>query len=208
MKLRTGTLLIVATAVTALSLIAVSTGESSTTELEPPNATGAAIVPPDEPLGHRMSDYRGPTPVSLEGATVVSNEEAMVLWTSGRAVFIDVMPRPPRPAGLPADVLWRPKKRLNIPGSVWLANVGFGILRPEVETYFRANLERIAERRRDKAMLFYCLAECWMSWNAAKRAIEFSYENVYWYPQGSNGWLEIGGKLEDASPVPMVEGSG
>ncbi len=37
-------------------------------------------------------------------------------------------------------------------------------------------------------VLFFCLAECWMSWNAAKRALEYGYSNVFWYPEGTDGW--------------------
>jgi rhodanese-related sulfurtransferase len=27
-----------------------------------------------------------------------------------------------------------------------------------------------------------------MSWNAAKRAMEYGYSNVTWYPEGTDGW--------------------
>ena len=42
-----------------------------------------------------------------------------------------------------------------------------------------------------------------MSWNAAKRAIvELGYQDVFWYPDGSDGWEALGFDLErvDAEP--------
>ncbi len=36
-----------------------------------------------------------------------------------------------------------------------------------------------------------------MSWNAAKRALEYGFSNVSWYPGGSDGWAKAGLPLED-----------
>lgn len=158
---------------------------------------------PEEPLDYRRDNYQSPTPTTLDGATVISDKVAHDLWISQEALFIDVMPRAPRPQGLPADVIWRPKKRKNIPGSAWLVNVGYGALRPEIENYFRENLERLTKRDYTKPMVFYCLANCWMSWNAARRALDYGYASVYWYPDGTDGWRQNGGNLQAAKPVPI-----
>ena len=37
-------------------------------------------------------------------------------------------------------------------------------------------------------IVIYCLRDCWMSWNAAKRAMTMGYRNVVWYPDGTDGW--------------------
>ena len=78
-------------------------------------AAGAANPPP-EPSGYRMEDYRAPPPATLRGATVLSTEQAHALWEKHDAVFIDVLPQPPRPVGLPASTIWRPKPRQRHPG--------------------------------------------------------------------------------------------
>ena len=161
------------------------------------------IAAPAEPEGYRMGAYRAPTPATLAGATGVSSVEARRLWEGKAAIFIDVLPRPPKPENLPESVIWRVAPRNSIPGGVWLPNVGFGALVPELETYFRSNLARLTEDAKDKGFLFYCLADCWMSWNAAKRALEFGYAAVYWYPEGTDGWAAAGGALELNEPVPM-----
>jgi hypothetical protein len=60
-----------------------------------------AAAPP-EPTGYRMDDYRSPTPATLQGAMVLSTDEARVHWENHDAVFVDVLPQAPRPIGLPA----------------------------------------------------------------------------------------------------------
>ena len=39
-----------------------------------------------------------------------------------------------------------------------------------------------------------------MSWNAAKRAIEWGYASVLWYPLGADGWEADGRALTEATP--------
>lgn len=166
-------------------------------------ATVILVEAPTEPEGYRMGSYRAPTPATLEGAKVISTEQAQRLHEFGSVIFVDVLPRPPKPKNLPEGTLWRDRPRRNIPGSVWLANVGFGALNPESEAYYRDNLERLTEGDNSAPMVIYCQANCWMSWNAAKRALAYGYSRVYWYPDGTDGWQAAGGDLEDSTPVPM-----
>ena len=157
-----------------------------------------------EPDGYRLDDYRAPVPASLAGARVVDSAEAHALWQAGEAVFIDVMPRPPRPANLPAGTVWRDQPRDNIPGSAWLANVGYGRLHPTLSAWFADALDRLAGGDRARPLLFYCLADCWMSWNAAKRALEHGYRTVIWYPDGTDGWSFAGYPLARSEPEPLA----
>lgn len=165
-------------------------------------AAGAALaqgVP--EPPGYRLEQYRAPTPETLRGAKVIGTEDARALWQAGNAVFIDAMPRPPRP-DLPEGTVWREKPRDNIPGSVWLPDIGYGALSPEMEAYFRDNLAAATRSDPGRTIVFYCQADCWMSWNAARRAVEWGYDSVVWYPEGTDGWSAAGLPLEAAVPVP------
>ena len=61
---------------------------------------------------------------------------------------------------------------------------GISELAMETENYFRLGLERITQSDGAKLLVFYCLRDCWMSWNAAKRALALGYKNVAWYPDG------------------------
>lgn len=157
------------------------------------------LVP--EPDGFRMETYRAPVPKSLKDAKVLSDKEAMTLWRSKSASFIDVLPRAPKPANLPKGTIWREKKRLNIPGSTWLVNVGYGVISAATESYFKSNLEQLTAGKKNAPVVFYCLASCWMSWNAAKRAVSWGYSSVHWYPDGTDGWVKVDGKLEVSEPV-------
>jgi rhodanese-related sulfurtransferase len=41
-----------------------------------------------------------------------------------------------------------------------------------------------------------------MSWNAAKRALSIGYNNVAWYPDGTDGWQAAKLPLREAKPAP------
>jgi PQQ-dependent catabolism-associated CXXCW motif protein len=162
-------------------------------------AAGQGTVP--EPDGYRMEDYRAPVPATLKGARVISTDEAAIIWKAGNAAFVDVMPQPPRPAGLPAETIWRDKPRLNIPGSIWLPDTGYGALADITEDYLRSGLAQASGGDQTKLLVFYCQKDCWMSWNAAKRALSMGYRRVAWFPDGSDGWQDAGLPLAQAQPM-------
>ena len=166
--------------------------------LAAPSLAAAGTVA--EPTGYRMEEYRAPVPETLKGAVTVSTDEAAALWEQKGAVFFDVMPRLPKPDKLPAGTIWRDKTRNNIPGSVWLPNVGYGAITREMSEYFRAGLETHTGGDRTRKILFYCMTDCWMSWNAAKRAVEDGYRVVIWYPLGADGWENSRRPLTVAAP--------
>jgi PQQ-dependent catabolism-associated CXXCW motif protein len=154
----------------------------------------------EEPAGYRFEPYRAPTPRGLTGAATLDTSAAERMWRERSALFIDVMPRDARPANLPARTVWRDRRRDNIPGSVWLANAGYGALSAEMEAYFRRSLEELTAGDHTRALVFYCEMHCWMSWNAAKRAIALGYARVHWYPDGTEGWTAAGLPLMEAEP--------
>lgn len=159
-------------------------------------------VAPPEPGGYRTGNYRGPVPATLAGATILTTDALRRLMEGGNPLPVDVLPAPRRPATFGPDTLWLPPARRNIPGGIWLPNTGFGLLPVEEEDYLRENLIRATGGDKGRALVFYCLADCWMSWNAAKRALEWGYGNVYWYPEGTDGWAAAGLPLEDSQPEP------
>lgn len=157
--------------------------------------------PVPEPDGYRMENYRAPVPAAITGGRTVTTEEAERLWRSGEAVFVDMLPRPERPSNLPAGTVWRDKARDDIPGSIWLPNTGHGALSAEMESYFALSLERATKGDRSMPLVFYCLADCWMSWNGARRAIALGYRTVHWYPDGTDGWTAAGLPLDPREPL-------
>lgn len=158
---------------------------------------------PPEPTGYRMQDYRSPVPATLKGANVLSAKQAEAIWKKKSAIFIDVYPHAPKPPNLPENTIWREPTHYSIENAVWLPNVGYGKLAPQTERYFKENLERLTAGNKNEAIVFFCLRNCWMSWNAAKRAIEYGYESVYWFPDGTDAWQEIGQLVLEVKPVPQ-----
>jgi PQQ-dependent catabolism-associated CXXCW motif protein len=79
-----------------------------------------------------------------------------------------------------------------IPGSVWVPGAGMGEIAPEVDSAFREQLARATAGDLDRRIVIYCHERCWLSWNAAKRAIRYGYRNVFWYPAGIEGWRAAG----------------
>lgn len=156
-----------------------------------------------EPEGFREEPYRGPVPAGLAGATTVGTEEARRLWEEGGAAFIDVLPRDVRPADLPAGTIWRDRPHDTIAGATWLPNVGYATLPPEDAAYFEGGLAAVTDGDRARPVLFFCREECWMSWNAAKRALALGYPNVYWYPGGADGWARAGHAVARADPLEV-----
>jgi PQQ-dependent catabolism-associated CXXCW motif protein len=188
------------TSVFAAGVLVVSLLGSATYAAE----TDAGIDVP-EPPGYRTEPYRAPVPQTLHGAQVVTTDDAAAIWRRGTAAFIDVLPQPRRPPNLPAGTVWRDTPRLDIPGSLWLPDTGYGDLAPVTETYFAAGLTRASGGDRGKPLVFYCQKNCWMSWNAAKRALALGYTNVTWFPDGTDGWQAAGLPLADAKPEPRPE---
>jgi PQQ-dependent catabolism-associated CXXCW motif protein len=157
---------------------------------------------PPEPEGYRTDNYRSPVPATLAGARVLATEETEAIWRAGKAVFIDVLPQPPKPPNLPSGTIWRDKPRLNIPGSVWLPDTGYGALAAATEDYLREGLVRASGGDKAKPLVIYCQADCWMSWNAAKRTLSYGYTNVAWYPDGTDGWQRASLPVEESQPQP------
>jgi PQQ-dependent catabolism-associated CXXCW motif protein len=162
----------------------------------------AAAHPPSEPDGYRTDHYRSPVPLTLKGARVLSDDEAMKIWAAKSAIFIDVYPHPPKPPNLPRGTLWRETTHQSIENAVWLPNVGYGVLSHASDAYFRRNLESLTHGDKAKQLVFFCLRNCWMSWNAAKRALSYGYTNVDWYSDGTDGWQEAGGLVDNVRPLP------
>jgi len=154
----------------------------------------------EEPEGYKLDHYRSPVPDTLDGVTIVDDDAAFALWKTGAVVFVDVLPKPPKPK-LPKGTIFREKPRYSIPDSVWLPNVGYGRLAEVTDAYFRENLEKVLEDS-ESPVLFFCLRDCWMSWNAAKRAVtEYGYKRVFWYPDGTDGWEFFEYPIEKTIPV-------
>ena len=143
----------------------------------------------EQPAGYRMERYDAEVPAALDGATTVDAIAVKSLLENDGAVVVDVIPEQRRPAALPPGQIWNPVEHRGIAGAIWLPDVGYGALSEATEAYFERHLRAATGGDPGHPVIFYCRADCWMSWNAAKRALSYGYRNVYWFADGLDGWL-------------------
>ncbi|HET6469629.1 MAG TPA: quinoprotein dehydrogenase-associated putative ABC transporter substrate-binding protein [Geminicoccaceae bacterium] len=180
-------------------------GELIRAEADPDAGQNLATLVP-EPEDYRTAEYRAPVPKTLAGATVVDTAALRRLIAAERPVLVDVLPLQRKPPGRDPKALWIEPARDGIPGTVWLPNAGYGELTPEFAAWFASHLERLTGGDRDRPLVFYCDADCWMSWNAARRAArELGYRRVHWYPEGVDGWRAAGLALVREAPEPQPD---
>lgn len=153
---------------------------------QPIIAFANAAVP--QPDGYRMEDYDAPVPVGLDGATRVTAADVKALQVEKNALVVDVIPEHRKPDFLPKNQIWIPVPHKGLPGALWLPDVGFGALSEVTEHYFRSHLAKATKGDLDHPVVFYCRIDCWMSWNAGKRALGYGYTQVYWFADGIEDW--------------------
>lgn len=178
----------------ALILFVISVVSTAATEM-PANDAPATIdvsPPPDEPLDYWTGPINGPVPETITGGTVIRTKELSALLENGNAVLVEVSNEPRRPENLAAGAPWLPTPHPVIPGSVWIPGPGMGAIPAELDTFFRNQLASVTGNDFDRPLVIYCHERCWLSWNAAKRAIRYGYRQVYWYPDGIEGWRVAG----------------
>ena len=158
----------------------------------------------DSVTGYRIGGYRGKTPASAPGAATVDTAAVQKLQAAG-AALIDVWGVPgvePDPLG-GAWVFDKPHE--TIPGARWVPNVGTGTLNITMQGYFKEQLTKAAGPPPGKPLVFFCQRDCWMSWNASKRAAAWGYTAVNWYPDGTDGWKDSGAAFELATNPDVVD---
>ncbi|TPG74181.1 PQQ-dependent catabolism-associated CXXCW motif protein [Pseudomonas arsenicoxydans] len=149
--------------------------------------------------GYRINLYRSPTPDSLQGATIVDTPALQTLLSqTPPPLLIDVYRRQWLQGQFIED-----QPHENLPGSHWLANTGDGDLTPDWQGYFARNLKALTAGDPARPLVFYCRADCWLSWNAVKRASAMGYKTLYWYRDGLDAWQSAGLAVTPARPEPF-----
>jgi PQQ-dependent catabolism-associated CXXCW motif protein len=121
----------------------------------------------------------GPTPASIPGAQVITTKGLVALVQGRQAPFVLF------------DVLGQPEALPNAFAAAWLAQPGS--FNDAVQAQATQLFAQAASGRRDVALVFYCASrECWMSYNAALRAVHAGHTNVLWYRGGLEAWKAAG----------------
>lgn len=146
-----------------------------------------------EPPGYWTGPINAPVPKTLTGGKVIhSAHQLRTLLRQGGAVIVDVSNAPRRPENLAPAAPWLPLPHRAIPDSLWIPGVGLGEIPVAVDDFYRQRLAAATNEHLARPLIIYCHKTCWLSWNAAKRAISYGYRNVYWYPYGIEGWKAAG----------------
>lgn len=165
-----------------------------------------AVQAVELPTGYRMERYRALTPDHVPNAETLDTAALQTLLRTKQPLLIDVMAVVFRPETLEFGGEWLLNEpHYNIPNSVWLPNVGYGELSPLMQQYFQHNLQQLTAGDLTHPIVFYCILDCWMAWNASKRAAEeLGYQRVYWYRDGMDGWLAAGLIQVEATPIAVT----
>jgi len=155
--------------------------------------------------GYRIKNYRRATPDTAPAGTTLNTGQLKRLIDTTSPVLVDTQAVTIRPESREFGIAWLPnRKRWHIAGSTWLPNIGYGVLDLQMQNYFRSNLQRLTKGNKHQAVVFYCVVDCWMSWNAVRRASAWGYKNIYWYPFGTDGWEQAGFDLVEGTPYPLT----
>jgi PQQ-dependent catabolism-associated CXXCW motif protein len=150
--------------------------------------------------GFRSSHYRSPTPNHAEHAQTLDTTALQhLLIQQPASALIDVYGRQ-----WLHGVFIEDEVHANLPNSTWLANTGLGELDAQWQRYFEDNLKRITNGNKAWPLVFYCRSDCWLGWNAVKRAHLLGYSNLYWYKDGIDAWEQAGLPLIPAQPEPVT----
>lgn len=162
---------------------------------------GEVPEPLFDPLtGYRIAHYRAPVGEAPPGVTKIDDAEAAALADGRKVLLIDVTPA--EGGQWDADRhSWRLSQPYRtISGAHWFPDAGRWPNAPSVEHWFDEGLDRLAHGRRGKLILVFCRADCWMSWNASWKVLRRGYKNVRWYPNGSDGFREMGRLMRTVMP--------
>jgi len=153
------------------------------------------------PEGYRSALYRSPTPLFAEHASTLDTAALQALLGQNRKpLLIDVYGKTFLHGRFVED-----ESHANLPGSLWLPNTGLAELTPPWQAYFAENLTGITDGDFARPLVFYCRSDCWLSWNAIKRAHALGYLNLYWYRDGLDAWEQAGLPLVPATPAAFTQ---
>lgn len=170
-----------------------------------PAAAAAQITPDIHPAsGYRVAHYRSVVPRAPDGVERIDATRVADMIERHHAILIDVMPAE---GGVrdPATGQWRlAEKRLSLPGAHWFPEAGRGVLDPGIARWFGDGVASLRSKSAANPLILFCLADCWMSWNAARRLHRDGYRNVYWFANGTDGWRDLGKPLVEVQPFGTI----
>lgn len=137
------------------------------------------------PQGLHAGAMHGPTPNQIAGGQVITTKGLLPLLRQ-REMPVHVI-----------DVLGDARSLPRAVPAAWAAQAGS--FDDETQQQLAQMLRQLTRGSNDTPLVFYCAGpECWMSYNAAVRAIRLGYRNVVWYRGGLEAWQRAGLPLAQA----------
>lgn len=133
-------------------------------------------VPPQDMLQQTL---HGPTPTSIPGGQVITTDRVVPLLQQAAqngVIVLHVLGDGPR---LPNAQNAGPASQA-------------GSFDDQTQREFGQYLQQVTQGSKARPLLFYCQnPQCWMSYNAALRAIHMGFSNVLWYRGGIEAWQQV-----------------
>lgn len=149
--------------------------------------------------GYRAARYRGPVHRAPEGVGRIAPVALAGLRPDVDAIFVDVLPV--EGGYREDDGRWRLAQPHNtIPGAHWFPEAGRAAPPPAILSAFERRVAQLAGGDKNRMIVTFCLADCWMGWNAARRLRALGYRNVWWLAEGTDGWMDLRLPLSPAVP--------
>jgi rhodanese-related sulfurtransferase len=135
----------------------------------------------------------GPTPNQIPGGQVITTKGVVSLMQGAGVPFLLL------------DVLGSGEV---LPGALPAAGAAApGSFQDQTQQQFGQFLSQATQRRTDMPLVFYCQGiNCWMSYNAALRAIHLGYKNVLWYRGGLEAWKLAGLPTQSGGGQQLPQG--
>lgn len=164
--------------------------------------SGAVVAQPapfDPVTGYRVSAYRGIVPAPPPGVPRIAAPQVAKLADAKAAILIDVVPGEGG-VRLPDGGLRLAREERGIPGASWFPEAGRGVIDPAIKRWFLDGVRALRASRPRAPLVVFCLADCWMSWNAALRLKRAGFRDVRWFAEGADGWRDLGRPLAPMTP--------
>ena len=130
------------------------------------------------PRGLHPGQFHGPTPNTIPGGQVITTRGLYALYQQNLPVHVfDVLGgQQMLPKAIPAGFAANP-----------------GSFEDQTQQQLAGMLRQVTGGANDHPLVFYCQGpQCWMSYNAAVRAIALGHRNVLWYRGGLEAWAQAG----------------
>jgi PQQ-dependent catabolism-associated CXXCW motif protein len=138
-------------------------------------------IAPTEQL--HAGPMHAPTPTRIPGGLVITTGALRALYErdpSGFLVF---------------DVLGGQQGLPNAQNALPAGQAGS--FTDQTQREFGNYLQQVTGGKKDTPLVFYCASvECWMSYNAALRAVNLGYTQVFWYRGGIEAWQAAGHSVQ------------